>query len=86
MDADKIREALRNIGEVIGHLPPFKQKQLFKAAFRRVGISKEQLRIEMNLDLSGHPRPSDGGIVDTVPTRFYMTRYGKTGIGVEKTV
>ena len=62
---------------------PFKHKQLFKAAFRRVGISKEELRIEMNLDLSGHPRPADGGIVDTVQTRFYMTRYGKMGIGVE---
>jgi len=81
VDAEIIRETLHNIGEVIGKLPPFKQQQLFKAAFRRVGISKEQLRIEMNLDLSG--AASEGGIVDTIPTRFYMTRYGRTGIGVE---
>ena len=36
----------------------------------------------MNLGLSGPPMPSEGGIADTIPARFYMKRYGRRGIGV----
>ena len=47
VDSAKLHEALRHITEVIGTLPPYKQKQLIQAVFKSITLTGSSIDMQI---------------------------------------